>query len=110
MCYDPYMAPGDGLRPRRIAELTPENLKTLVEDIGGPGWYAAGDLYRWYVGMCREDDLEPVTKKKFGTVLKAMGYQSKVRRVAGQNARCWFITRRAVREVQPDHLQYMNRS
>jgi phage/plasmid-associated DNA primase len=107
MCYDACMALGDGLQPRRIAELTPENLKTLVEDIGGPGWYPAGDLYRWYVGMCREDGLEPVSKKKFGMVLKAMGYQTKTRRVAGQNARCWLITRRAVREVQLDHFQHM---
>lgn len=110
MCYYAWMALGDGLRPRRVADLTAENLKTLVDDIGGPGWYSAGDLYRWYARMCEEDDLEPVTKKKFGMVLKSMGYQSKTRRVAGQNARCWLITRRAVREVQPDHLQHIGKS
>lgn len=87
-----------GLQPKRLAELTPENLKRVVEDIGGPGVYPSADLYRWYVGMCRESGLESVSRRKFGLVLKEMGYRSVTRRVCDQPTRCWVITRRAVRD------------
>lgn len=84
--------------PRKVADLTPENLRRVVEDMGqGPGWYASADLYRWYAGMCAEDDLNPVTKRKFGAVLKELNYRSGTRRVAGKNTRCWFISNRALR-------------
>lgn len=89
---------GQGLLPRRLADLTPENLKRLIEDMDrGPGWYASGDLYRWYVGMCQEDDLEPVTHRKFGAVLRDLGYRSDIRRVDGKHTRSWFISKRALR-------------
>ena len=87
-----------GLQPRRLADLTPENLRRLMEDMGtGPGWYPSADLYRWYVGMCREDGLEPVTQRKFGAVLRDLEYKSATRRVDGKHARCWFISNRALR-------------
>jgi Cdc6-like AAA superfamily ATPase len=87
-----------GLQPRRLADLTPENLRRLMEDIGrGPGWYASADLYRWYVGMCEEDKLEPVTQRKFGGVLRELKYRSAVRRVDGKHTRCWYISNRALR-------------
>jgi hypothetical protein len=89
------------LRPRPIADLTPENLRTIVEDIGGPGWYTSAALYAWYVGMCQEEKLEPVTHRKFGGVLRELGYKTSIRRVAGKHSRCWFITRRALREGEP---------
>lgn len=89
------------LRPRLVADLTPENLKTIVEDIGGPGWYTSASLYGWYVGMAREGGLEPVSQRKFGGVLREMGYRTAIRRVDGKHARCWFITRRAIREEAP---------
>lgn len=85
-------------KPRKLAELTPENLKILIQDIGGPGYYASADLYRWYVGMAKEGDMEPVSQRKFGGVLRELGYRSVVRRVEGKPTRCWFITRKAVRD------------
>lgn len=90
------------LNPRKLADLTPENLKELINDIGGPGVYPASDLYIWYVGMCKEDDLEPVTKHMFGVTLRKLGYQSVVRRVCGEPARCWVISKRAVRDPAPN--------
>jgi len=101
MCYYAGMADDDGvLKPRevRVADLTPENLRILIKDIGGPGYYPAADLYRWYVGMAREVDSEPVTKRKFGVALTQLGYKSTVQRKHGKPTRCWVITRRAERE------------
>ena len=91
------------LRPRPIADLTPENLKILVDDMGAePGWYTSASLYGWYLGMCKEAGLEPVTQKKFGMVLRELGYRTQVRRTDGTTARCWYLTRRAARgEVAP---------
>ena len=98
MCYVVYVTTPGRLRPRKLADITPENLKELINDIGGPGTYPSADLYRWYVGMCREDDLEPVTKRMFGGALRQLGYRSVVRRVCGQPVRCWVISNRAVRD------------
>lgn len=93
---------GKGLEPRKLADLTPENLRRVLEDMGGgPGWYTSSDLYRWYVSMCAEDDLEPVTQRKFGAVLKELGYRNATRRVDGVHRRSWFITRRALRGELP---------
>jgi hypothetical protein len=93
------MTVDNGLQPRKLADLTPENLRRVLEDMGqGPGWYTSADLYAWYAGMCEEDDLEPVTKRMFGGVLKGMGFRNAIRRVDGKHARCWFITRRATRQ------------
>lgn len=92
------------LRPRLVpvADLTPDNLRALIEDMGrGPGWYTSADLYAWYADMAREGELEPVTKKKFGMVLGELGYQNAIRRVGGKGARSWFITRRAERGELP---------
>ena len=90
--------PEHGLQPRRLADLTPENLQRLMADIGtGPGWYTSAELYTWYAGMCSADNLEPVTHRAFGGVLRDLGYKSAIRRVDGKHARCWFITRRALR-------------
>jgi hypothetical protein len=89
-----------GLAPqiRLIADLTPANLRVLMEDMGtGPGWYTSVDLYRWYESMAREDKMEPVSQRKFGAVLRELGYKSAIRRVDGKSARSWFITRRALR-------------
>lgn len=81
-----------------MADLTPDNLRTLLNDMGqGPGWYTSASLYRWYAAMAREDDLEPVSQKRFGMVLGELGYRRHVRRVDGHNARCWFISARAFR-------------
>lgn len=88
------------LRPRLVpvADLTPDNLRALIEDMGrGAGWYTSADLYEWYEGMAAEAKLEPVTKKKFGMVLGELGYRSAIRRVDGKGARCWFLTKRAER-------------
>lgn len=89
-----------GLQPqlRPVADLTPDNLRILMEDMGtGPGWYTSGDLYRWYESMARQDKLQPVSQRKFGGVLRELGYKSARRRVDGVPARCWFITKRALR-------------
>src|ERR1041385_5752413 len=85
------------VKPQKVADLTPENLKILIEDIGGPGWYASADLYRWYAGMAESAGLEPVTHRKFGGVLREMGFQSKIRVLHGKHTRCWLITSRALR-------------
>jgi hypothetical protein len=90
-----------GLRPRRIAELTPENLAVLIEDMGGPGYYRSADLYRWYVGLTEEDDLEPISHRKFGGALKEMGFQSLVRSLEGKPVRCWNITGQRLAAIQP---------
>jgi hypothetical protein len=82
--------------------LTAECLKTLLEDMGAqPGWHESGQLYRWYVGLCEQDGLPPVSAKAFGTSLKRLGYAPARRRFGGQIARCWFLTRRALRGLPP---------
>lgn len=82
-----------------MADLTPDNLRRVLEDMGqGTGWYVSGELYRWYTSMCAEDGLEPVTARKFGGVLRELGYRSATRRVDGVHRRCWLITRRALRD------------
>lgn len=95
------MDPDEGLlRPqiRPVAELTPDNLRRLLEDMdSGPGLYTSADLYRWYVGMAKEAKLEPVSHRRFGGVLRELGYQSKHQRVNGVISRCWFISKRAFR-------------
>jgi hypothetical protein len=93
----------DGLlAPRPLAELTAENLKRLMEDKGaGAGWYASADLYTWYVGMCEEDELAPVSAKKFGMVLRELGYRRVNQRVEGVMTRGWFISNRALRGKLP---------
>ena len=86
------------LQPRLVpvADLNAENLQALINDMGtGPGWYTSAHLYAWYTAMAREAELEPVTKKRFGTVLGELGYQSATRRVGGKPARSWYLTRRA---------------
>ena len=89
----------------QVAGLTARNLAALVQDMGvEPGWRAAADLYRWYVGMCRERDLEPPSARSFGVALKALGYRAAIRRDPsqdGKHARCWFLTRRAWRGELP---------
>lgn len=92
------------IRPTGRADLTPENLRAVLEDMGrGPGWYTSADLYNWYTGMVAEEGLEPVSKKKFGATLAELGYKRAFRRdpaQGGKHARSWFITRRALREGQ----------
>lgn len=81
-----------------MADLTPENLRRVMGDIDrGPGWYTSAELYRWYVSMCREDDLDAVSQRKFGAALRELGYRNAIRRTATGHARSWFITRRAFR-------------
>jgi hypothetical protein len=81
-----------------VADLTPENLQTLINDMGtGPGWYTSAHLYAWYAAMAREAKLEPVSQKRFGMVLRELGYRSAIRRVDGKGARSWYLTRRAER-------------
>jgi hypothetical protein len=94
------MMSGNALQPqvRPIADLTPENLRALLLDMGsGPGWYASAALYRWYVGMAQEEKLEPVSQRAFGGTLRALGYRSATRRVGGKNTRCWFLPKSALR-------------
>jgi hypothetical protein len=91
------------LRPRLVpvADLTPENLGLMIKDMEAePGWYTSAHLYAWYTGMAREAELEPVSQKKFGMVLKALGFRASTRRVDGANARCWFLPRHAIRAAQ----------
>lgn len=93
-----------GLRPqiRPIADLTPDNLRRVLEDMGtGPGWYTSAALYNWYSSMAKEDGMNPVSKKMFGTVLGSLGYQRAIKYVEGKTARSWFITRRAIRGEAP---------
>lgn len=86
--------------PRGVADLSPDNLRAVLEDMGrGPGWYTSADLYAWYVSMASEDNLDPVTRKKFGATLRSLGYRSATRRVDGRHSRSWFITRRALRDT-----------
>lgn len=95
-----YMTDDTMLRPqvRPVAELTPDNLRRLLEDMdSGPGLYTSADLYRWYANMAGEADLAPVTRRKFGAVLRELGYKPRQARVNGKISRCWFITRRAFR-------------
>jgi hypothetical protein len=67
-------------------------------DMGtGAGWYTSAELYAWYVGLARENNLEPITQRTFGGALRAMEYTSAIRRWDGNHARCWFISRRALR-------------
>lgn len=83
-----------------IADLTPENLKALIRDMDAePGWYTSAALYGWYEGMASESGLEPVSQKKFGMVLRELGFRNALRRSAGQPARCWFIPRHAIRSA-----------
>lgn len=89
-----------GFRPRPVADLTPENLKILIDDMGtGPGWYTSHDLFTWYEAMCKEGGLIPVTRRAFGNALKGLGYKNSVRRYGNKPARCWYITRRAERAL-----------
>lgn len=67
----------------------------------GPGWYTSADLYNWYASMAREDNLAPVSKKRFGAVLGELGYKRAIKYVDGKTARSWFITRRALRGEVP---------
>lgn len=93
-----------GLRPqiRPIADLTPDNLRRVLEDMGAePGWYTSAALYDWYASMAREGGLTPVSKKRFGAVLGELGYKRAVKSVDGKTARSWFITRRAIRGEAP---------
>jgi hypothetical protein len=84
-----------------VADLTAENLAALIRDMDmEPGWYPAGELYGWYLGMAKEADLKPVSQKIFGTRLRELGYRVAARRVAGRHARCWFIPRHAIRSAQ----------
>lgn len=91
MCYTVYV---DSLTPRPLADLTSENLKAILADMGaGPGWYASRDLYDWYVQMCREAGLAPVTKRMFGGSLAKLGYRRGLRRTPGGGAvRSWLLT------------------
>lgn len=94
----------DGLQATSPAtvDVTPENLRRVLEDIGrGAGWYTSAELYAWYASMCAEDGLAPVSVKAFGLGLKAMNYRPSTRRFDGKRARCWFISNRALREVKP---------
>jgi hypothetical protein len=81
-----------------VADLTPENLGRLIKDMAAePGWYTSAHLYGWYSGMAEEAGLEAVSQKKFGMVLKELGFRASTRRVGGANARCWFLPRHAIR-------------
>jgi hypothetical protein len=85
-----------------VAEVTPECLRLILQDMGaGAGWQASGALYRWYVMMCEEDNLAPVSAKAFGMALRAMGYVPKHQRVDGKITRGWKLTRRAERGLPP---------
>lgn len=85
-----------------MGELTPDNLRRLIEDMGtGPGWYASGPLYTWYAGMCAEAGLTPVSAKKFGMTLRELGYRPVLKRVDGKHVRGWFLHNRALRGAPP---------
>jgi hypothetical protein len=94
---------GERLKPRPLADLTPENLRVLVEDLEGPGWYSSADLYGYYLTLVRRDGLEPVSAKAFGGALRALGYRASTRRVGGVPSRGWMITQRAFRGGTPDN-------
>lgn len=96
--------PSGGLQPRMVAvaDLTTENLQAMIRDMNAqPGWHTAADLYAWYTGMAREAELEPVSQKKFGMVMRELGFRARVVRIpGGPAARCWFIPRHAIRAAQ----------
>jgi hypothetical protein len=73
----------------------------MIEDMGqGAGFYTSSDLYTWYAAMTREDGAEPISVKKFGMVLRELGYKPRTQRVNGILRRGWFITMRALRASQ----------
>lgn len=94
---------GEHLKPRPVADLTPENLRVLVEDLEGPGWYSSADLYAYYLILAKRDGMEPVTHRAFGGALRALGYKDSTRRVAGVHRRGWFLPQRAFRAGTPDN-------
>lgn len=82
-----------------VADLTPANLRRVLEDMGGgPDWYSSADLYKWYASMAREAGLEPLTQNAFGRALTGLGYRASIRRKnGGVLTRCRFISARAWR-------------
>jgi hypothetical protein len=89
------------LRPRKAPSppppLTAERLREVIGDIGtGAGWYVSGDLYRWYLSVCQEDGVLPVTHNAFGRALRSFGCRSEMRRVSGELCRCWFVPKKVV--------------
>jgi hypothetical protein len=89
--------------PQPVADLTPENLRRLVEGLEGPGWYTSKDLYGWYVSEAERAGLSTVSQRKFGAVLRELGYKPSNKRVGGRNQRGWFISQRAFRGGTPDN-------
>jgi hypothetical protein len=90
-----------GLRTKSHAPVDQANVEALVMDMGlEPGsWVSCASLYRWYVGMCREEDLEPLSQNAFGRAMTALGYRSSPRRVDDKVVRCRFMSGKAF----PDH-------
>lgn len=81
-----------------VVKLTGPCLRRILEDMGvGPGWIPSARIYGWYVSMCEEDDLVPVSTKQFGMSLRELGHTSSTRRVDGRLARGWFIKMKAFR-------------
>jgi Cdc6-like AAA superfamily ATPase len=88
----------EGLRTLRIAPLTGANLRLVLEDMQkGPGWIPSADLYRHYVWMCEEDNLDPMNQNSFGRELTKMGYRQEVKRIDGKLVRGRFISNKAFR-------------
>lgn len=80
------------------AELTADNLRAIVRDIGqGAGWHSSTLLYSWYCGMVREAGLEPISQNMFGRQMRALGYRSSIQRMNEKHQRCWFISKKAWR-------------
>jgi hypothetical protein len=90
-----------GLKTKPYAPVDQANVEALVADMGlEPGtWVPCADLYRWYVGMCREENLEPLSQNGFGRAITALGYRAHPRRVGGKVVRCRFMSGKAF----PDH-------
>lgn len=75
--------------------------RVLVDMDANIGWYPSAQLYTWYAGMCAEDGGTPVSAKRFGLVLRELGYLPSTRRHAGRHTRGWMITRRAFQGLPP---------
>lgn len=74
-----------------------KDVALLAVDVGS-GWFAAADLYNWYVSSIAEEGREPVTKKRFGMKLRSVGFHSSSRNLEpGHQVRVWLVTKPWVR-------------
>jgi len=102
MRYDERMTDAD-TKPRPLPEVEERDLLTLAVDLGD-GYFPSSDLYAWYVALVGQTGRNPVSKKAFGTALRAAGWASSVRYIGGKNARCWLITKSWVRRGEAARL------